>query len=247
MKPKFSFSKLSPNFIVFLLLCVFFIIGFLSVLDKSATYDEARNFNYGRSILNGDSNRPGDISVLDGVRIDGSMMAISAINAIPNKIGSTLANNTGIKSLLESILTARLITIFFSTLVALLIYHWSRSLYGVIPAVFSLLLYIFDPNIIAHSQLVTTDMYAWATTLLVFFCSWKFAKERSLKNGIIWAVSLGFSSLAKYTTVILIPLSLLAILIYDIPLIQKGFKENKRNTIQLYFVQGHLEEQSLKI
>ncbi len=225
-----GFPNLSPRFIILLLLSVFFLIGFLSVLDKSATYDEARNFNYGRTILNGDSNRPGDVSSLDGTRIDGSMMPLSALNGIPFKIASYLPEGI-LQSILKSIVTARLITLLFSMLTAILIFQWSRSLYGFVPAIFSLLLYIFDPNIIAHSQLVTTDMYAWSTTLLVFFCSWKFANERTWKNGLVWAVAIAVSSLAKYTTVILIPLSLLTIFIHDIPELLQRSKHNLASTI----------------
>ncbi len=233
MKQKYSLPNISPNFIAFLSICFFFTVSFLSVLGQSPTYDEARNYNYGKGILNGDSNRPGDISSLDGTRIDGSMMAISAINALPYKIGSFLSNGT-LQSMLESIITARLVTIFFSLLIALLIFHWTRSLYGAIPAVFSLLLYVFDPNIIAHSQLVTTDMYAWGTTLLVFFCSWKFAKNRNWKNGLLWAGAIGISSLAKYTTVILLPLSLLTIFVHDAPEWTRSYKENAPAAIKRY-------------
>jgi hypothetical protein len=234
MKQKYRLSNLSPNFIVFLLLSIFFIISFLSVLDKSPTYDEARNFNYGRTILNGDSNRPGDVSKLDGTRIAGSMMPLSAVNVIPFKIASYLPEG-GLKAMLRSIITARLISVLFSVSIALLIYHWSRSRHGFIPAIFSLLLYIFDPNIIAHSQLVTTDMYAWGTTLLVFFCSWKFAGERTWKNGILWALAIGLSSVAKYTTVILIPLSLLTIFIHDLPELSGRFKQSPSLTVRDVF------------
>lgn len=233
MKQKYSFSKISPNFIAFLLICAFFIISFLSVLGQSPTYDEARNYNYGKGILNGDSSRPGDISALDGTRIDGSMMAISAVNALPRKIAQGLPDG-GLRSILESAVTARLVTILISILVALLIYHWTRSLYGLVPAIFSLFLYVFDPNIIAHSQLVTTDMYAWGTTLLVFFWSWKFARDRSWQNGLLWAVALGISALAKYTTVILLPLSLLAIVIHDSPAWAKAYKESAPSAIKKY-------------
>lgn len=225
---------LSPNFIVFCLLCVFFIISFLSALLLSATYDEARNYNYGKSIVSGDSNRPGDISILDGTRIDGSMMAASALNAIPFKIASFLGDS-GFSRLLSSILTARMVTIIFSVLAALLVFRWSRELYGFAAALFSLLLYIFDPNIIAHSQLVTTDMYAWGTTLLVFYCSWKFAKDRTWKNGLLWALALGISSLAKYTTVILIPLSMLSIFIYDLPQFIQNYKDRPVASIKNIF------------
>ncbi len=39
---------------------------------------------------------------------------------------------------------------------ALLIYWWSRELFGAVGGLFSLLLVCFDPNFIAHSGLVTT-------------------------------------------------------------------------------------------
>jgi hypothetical protein len=199
-------------------------MGFLSVFDKYPTYDEARNFNYGSAILDGNSDRPGDVSILDGTRIDGSMMPVSVLNAIPFKLASYLPEG-GFKDIVRSNLTGRMISILFSALVAFLVFHWTRSLYGVIPAIFSLLIYIFDPNIIAHSQLVTTDMYAWGSTLLVFFCSWKFAKNRSRQNGLLWAAAIGISSLAKYTTIVLLPLSLLTIFIHDLPELQKEFKQ----------------------
>lgn len=225
---KLRFTNLSPNFIVFLLLCAFFVITFLSVLGKSLTYDEARNFNYGKALaLSGDTNRPGDISILDGTPIAGSMMPVSALNALPFKLGVVLPDGL-LKKILLSIETARLISVIISMLFALLIYRWTAKLYGFVPALFSLALYVFDPNIIAQSQLVTTDMYAWGTTLLVFYCAWKFANQRSWQNGALWSIALAVSALAKYTTVILIPLSLLTIFIHDLPELIQRFKAKPR-------------------
>lgn len=220
-----------PSFFAPFLLFIFFSVAFLSAINLSPTYDETRNYNYGKSILNGDSNRPGDIGILDGVRIDGSMMAASALNALPFKLASYLESGGG-RAFLESIVTARMVTMLFSMLVALLVFYWSRALYGFAAAIFSLFLYIFDPNIIAHSQLVTTDMYAWGTTLLVFYYSWKFAKDRTWQNGLLWALALGISSLAKYTTIILIPLSMLSIFIYDLHQFVQNFKDNPAASIK---------------
>ncbi|MCC7117541.1 MAG: glycosyltransferase family 39 protein [Anaerolineales bacterium] len=232
---KLRLTNLSPNFVVFLLMCVFFIIAFLSVLGKSLTYDEARNFNYGKAlVLNGDTNRPGDRSILDGAPIAGSMMPVSALNALPFKLGMALPDGI-LKKILLSIETARLISVLFSMLFALLVYRWSAELYGFVPAIFSLILYIFDPNIIAQSQLVTTDMYAWGTTLLVFYCSWKFANRRAWQNGLIWSAALAISSLAKYTTIILIPLSLLTIFLHDLPELSQRIKGNALATLKSVF------------
>lgn len=223
IKPNLNYS---PNFFAFLLACLFFLVGFFSVLGRSPTYDESLHYLYGKQVLQGNSNRPEIIGSLDGAKFSGSLMPISALNALPKIIGDLLKIKDGILYLLfGGLVSARLVTIFISTLAALLVYKWAYSLYGFVPAIFSLLLYIFDPNIIAHSQLTTTDTYAWGTSLLVFYSAWKFANQRTWQNGLFWSLVLGISSLAKYTTIILIPLSLLAIIIYDMPKFLETYKE----------------------
>lgn len=228
---------LSPSFIVFCLLCTFFIISFLSALLLSATYDESIHFTYGVNVLNGDSNRIMTRHQIDNAPLGGSVMPITALNALPFKLGEALPNGQT-HSLIQSSLIARIISILISILIALTVFSWSRSMYGYSAALASLLLYLFDPNLIAHSQIIGTDMYAWGTTLLVFYYSWKFAKSRTWKNGLLWALALSISSLAKYTTIILIPLSMLSIFIYDLHQFVQNFKDNPaasiKNTIGKY-------------
>jgi 4-amino-4-deoxy-L-arabinose transferase-like glycosyltransferase len=88
-------------------------------------------------------------------------------------------------------------------------------LYGVLPALASLFLYVFDPNIIAHSQLVTTDVYAMGLITFSLYWLWKFANERNIKNGLIFALFLGISQIAKYTAIVLLPMSLLLLILHD--------------------------------
>ena len=190
------------------LLVLFTLLGVLSVQYISATYDETTHFAYGEQMLQGNSKRT-------GIHGD-SNMPFSAWNALPEKLGSYLPAGS-IRSYLSNLQTARCMTLIFSVMVALLVFHWSRSLYGTIPGFASLLLYIFDPNIIAHSQLVTTDIYAAGTTCLVFYCLWRFAHQRTLINGIFFVIALGLCQLAKYTTIVLIPLSFLSLFLYDLP------------------------------
>jgi hypothetical protein len=225
---------LSPNFIVFCLISIFFIISFLSSLLLSATYDEGIHFTYGVNVLNGDSNRIMTRHQVDGAPLGGSVMPITALNAVPYKLGEYFSDGQAL-SLIQSSLIARTISILLSVLIAVMVFSWSRSMYGASAALVSLLLYLFDPNLIAHSQIIGTDMYAWGTTLLVFFCSWKFAKDRTWKNGLLWALALGISSLAKYTTVILIPLSMLSIFIYDLPQFIQNYKDHPAASVKNMF------------
>lgn len=198
------------------LIVLFTSLGILSVKQISPTYDEGTHYAYGEQLLQGNSTRT-------GIHGD-SNMPFSALNALPEKLGLYLPEGT-VRSFLANFQTARSIILLFSVMVAFLVFHWSRSLYGTIPAFASLLLYIFDPNIIAHSQLVTTDIYTAGTTALVFFCLWKFAHKRTFINGLVFSVALGLSQLAKYTAIVLIPLSLFSLFLYDLPSLLESFRD----------------------
>lgn len=208
--------KKSTFFVISILLVFFTGLGALSVQYISTTYDEKIHYAYGEELLQGDSRRT-------GIHGD-SNMPVTAWNALPERMGFFLSDGP-IRSFLTNFQTARYMTLIFSAATALLIFHWSRSLYGTIPGFVSLILYIFDPNIIAHSQLVTTDIFAAGTTAFVFYCLWRFARNRTILNGIIFSLALGLSQLTKYTTIVLIPLSLLTILLYDMPSLYRSLHE----------------------
>src|SRR4030095_894889 len=197
--------KLQNTFAILIILA-FATINILSVLrNYSLTTDEDKHILYGERVASGIS-----------TRIDDSKMPITALNALPKKLASYLVDGK-IKQIFSRVYVARTVTIFFSCLLAFLVFSWSRSLYGFIPALFSLTLYVLDPNIIAHSQLVTTDLYLTLAITFAFFTLWKFANERSLKNGLICLFALGIAQIAKYTAIVLSPLFLLSMLVYDAP------------------------------
>jgi hypothetical protein len=208
-------TRISPrtqNAIAAILLLIFLVIGSLSALGKTRTIDEAKHFRYGMNLLNGLSDR-----------FDDSKMPVSALNALPYKVGTYLPEGF-VKRVFSELFTARMVTLVLSALVAWLVFYWSRSLYGTVPGIVSLILYIFDPNIIAHSQLVTTDMYAWGTIALAFFCLWQFAHRRTVASGVLCALALGLSLLAKYTSVILLPLFLVTLILHDYPVLSKAWR-----------------------
>ena len=198
-------SSKAQNSIVVLIILVFAGINIFSVLrDFSLTTDEDKHYLYGENVISGDS-----------TRFDDSKMPITALNVLPKKIATFLGDERLIY-FGSKFYTARMVTIFFSCLIAFLVFHWARLLYGFMPALFSLLLYVLDPNIIAHSQLVTTDIYVTGAFAFAFFRLWKFANERSLRNGLWCLFALGISQNAKYTAVLLFPLFFIALLIFDL-------------------------------
>ena len=213
-----GFIQQRENLVAILLILLFVLISYLSMKNLSITADESKHYKYGTKILDRDASRLVNKKGL----VDDSKMPFSALNAFPAKMANYIPGENvkflpygGIREFLNKFSTARLMTIFFSALVAWLVFYWSRSLYGFIPAVISLLLYIFDPNIIAHSQLVTTDLYGVGMTLFCFYYLWKFSKDKSPRTGFILAIMLGLSQLAKYSSLYLFPLCLFMLVLFD--------------------------------
>ena len=198
------------NLCALALILFFIVFNFLSMQNKTRTADEDKHYSYGMNILNLNSDR---LQLPSGI-FDDSKMPITALNALPAWLAQRLPASA-FKNQLNKFYTARFVTVLFSALVAWLVFRWSRSLYGFIPALGSLFLYVLDPNIIAHSELVTTDVYAAGMIAFSFYWLWKFANSRKTSDGLIFVLVLGLSQLAKFTCVVLFPLALLAILGHD--------------------------------
>ena len=205
---KFIF-QLHQNLIALTLIGFFLIFNFLSMQNLSLTIDEGDHYAYGTNILNGNTDR----LVHKGI-IDDSKMPMTALNASLAQVATQLPRGH-VSDFLKSLTAARFVTVLFSALVAWLIFSWSRSLYGFVPAIAALLLYVFDPNIMAHSELVTTDVYA--TGMIAFTCYWlwRYANTHKFIDGLMFSLVLGVSQLAKYTAIVLFPLSLIALIGHD--------------------------------
>lgn len=196
--------KWAQNLAAILVILLFAWINVSSVRREYAlTTDEDKHYLYGERIVSGDSSR-----------FNPSTMPITALNAIPKKVASFLDEGR-IRNILDRHSTARMVTVLFSCLIAFLVFHWARSLYGFVPAIFSLALYVLDPNIIAHSQLVTTDIYLTGFMVLSFHALWKFAHNRSLGNGLLSLFFLGITQLTKYNAIVLFPLFLATLVLFD--------------------------------
>jgi 4-amino-4-deoxy-L-arabinose transferase-like glycosyltransferase len=192
---------------------VFVLIAVLSSARITLTLDESLHYHYGLFVLQGNSDR-----------IDDSSMPISALNALPLFTASRLPDSV-LRTVLEGLFVARLATILFAAWFASIIFRWTHALYGLVPALFATLLYVLDPNIIASSQLVTTDVFAAGTMTLSLYLTWRFAQSRRWQDGLIGAFAIGVSQLIKYTAIVLVPLCLIVLLLHDWPLIKGSLKQ----------------------
>lgn len=196
------------NFAAALLLSLILVLNLLSVRHKTNSYDEKHHYRYGMKILR-----------LDPVRshpFDDSKMPFSCFNALPARTAEILGmdrRSSWTARILYGFMAARIVTMLFSVLLGFYVFQWSRELYGNASGIFSLILYAFSPNILAHSQHVTSDLYAALMIALSLYTFWKFLNTGGWKNAAWSAVILGVSQLAKYTCVYLYPIFLLIALI----------------------------------
>jgi hypothetical protein len=187
------------------LLVLFLLISFLSVRRLTLTYDEVDHYRYGFQILSLNSNR-----------FDDSKMPFSALNALPAKVAMSWLGWDPVE-VKDMIAVGRGVTVIVSALFAIVAFKWSKALYGLAAAFLTLILYIWDPNIIAHSQLVTTDIYSAGMILFSTYMFWFFNRSRTWKRAGLLGIVLGLSQLAKYTAVFLFPLFLVMQLVRDMP------------------------------
>lgn len=116
---------------------------------------------------------------------------------------------------------ARLPIVALTLLAGAVLFLWMRSLCGgamagEVAATTALALFVFEPNLLAHGRLVTTDAGAAFFSLATFVCL-----ERCLAAGTAstrrWAIgagaSLGLALLSRFSSLLLVPLMLCAALI----------------------------------
>ena len=184
-----------------MLLVTFVLIEVGSLRRMTLTVDESAHYRYGWQILN-----------FDSTRFDNSKMPFSALNALPGKIATELLDPGPLRRRLETIEFGRYTTVLCTVLLGWLVFRWTRELYGQAAGLLALTVFVFDPNILAHGGLVTTDLYA---TWMMTFTVWSFWRFLNHRGPGVWrvttvsAIAFGLAQLAKYTSAYLVPILIL--------------------------------------
>lgn len=137
---------------------------------------------------------------------------------------------------------ARVPMILVSLLLGFFIFRWTRELAGTVAGLFAALLYFFNPNIIAHSHYVTTDVGIAAFIFIAFYYFVRFLREPNWKNVIIAGFFLGLAQLTKFSAVLLFPIfgmfAVLAGLVATAPLMPGAWKARLTNAFVYGFKYG---------
>lgn len=90
--------------------------------------------------------------------------------------------------------------------IVLLVFGWSRRLFGLAGAATSLALCVFCPTLLAHGPLATSDVAMAFWMLAASGAYWRFLNAPTWGNGLLAGVCLGFAAVAKFSAVLLAPI-----------------------------------------
>lgn len=186
-------------FAFLIILFFFFTLGSILLGHLSLTYDEPQHFRYGELIYQ-----------LKSDRFDDSKMPVSVLNVIPSKIAGKLLGKI-VTDEWQLMSIGRISTIIVSLLLGLLCFHWVKKLYGQWAGLLGFGLFVFEPNLMAHSQLITTDLYAVATLTLTLYVFWRFLERPTPWWSIFTGLAIGLAQIAKYSNILLIPILLVLV------------------------------------
>lgn len=175
-----------------------FMLNAIVAWRMGRTVDEAAHLGYGDRVLEGSPARQN--------LYFSSKMPVTALNSVPGKIGGLLRNHglaPRVATALKDIRAARMVTVAAAFCLCLLVFVFAESLYGRTAGLFAELLFILSPNLIAHSTLVTTDLYVALAAVAFLYCLRLFLLSPGVVNALLVASTLGFAQLTKFSGVYL--------------------------------------------
>jgi len=236
-------GKHSKKLACLLVLTLFVVFSFRvlsGIREKSVTIDESVHLPAGYYYL-----KTGDFDLF---RIHPPL--IQMLCAIPllwkdiqfrNDSGWQLTNNwvfgyefmfSNAREYQEIFATARLVTLGLSVLLGLMIYGWAKELFGLKAALFALFLFTFNPDILAHSGLVTLDIGVSLFIFATIYFLWKFIKSGNNIHCLLSGIALGMAMAGKYSALLTIP----AILFISLFIVTSRIKLTSNLSIKKYLI-----------
>jgi hypothetical protein len=113
--------------------------------------------------------------------------------------GSTFLVENGVDSI---VISARLAASIMSLLLAVILFTAAWEMFGRWEALTALAIVAFEPSLIAHGSIVTTDMAISATSFGAIYALYRFGKDRTWLRFLVAGVAFGLMLGAKHSAVI---------------------------------------------
>ena len=110
---------------------------------------------------------------------------------------------------------ARAMATIFTLTCAILVFLAASEMFGVGAGLLSLLIFVFEPNILANGALVDTDIGAACFVFATVYAFYRYCKKPSLLRLAVCCLAAGLALAAKHSTVLLLPIFVI-LAIYEI-------------------------------
>lgn len=117
-------------------------------------------------------------------------------------VGEDFVRANGDRSM-QLIIYARWACVPFFVVGSYFAYRWAKDLYGSAAGLVTLVLWTFEPNLLAHAELVTPDSACTSLGLTAGYTFWRWLKSPSWQNAVIAGFCLGLAELSKTSWIFL--------------------------------------------
>ncbi len=101
---------------------------------------------------------------------------------------------------------ARMVILLLGALLGWLIYQWACELFGPVAGLLALLVYVFNPNVLAHATLVTTDIGFVLFFVLSLYMTYRYVKAPGYGRLLMMGIAVGLALCTKFTAILLVPI-----------------------------------------
>ncbi len=137
--------------------------------------------------------------------------------------GSQFLSRNGVDRIL---VPTRLAASLMSMLLAALVFLAAREMFGQVEAFVALTLLVFEPNLIAHGSLVTTDMTVTAMMFAAVYALYRYRQRPSVPRLLLTGLAVGLMLASKHSGIFMLPI-LFVLLFVDIWLARKKNKTER--------------------
>jgi len=174
------------------------VVAALHIQQQGLTTDERAYYIYSTRWLHGQVERI--------EKQDDSKTPVTVLSSIPRTIIQLIkptykASDNG----LHDMRIGRYVMVAYTCVIAVYFFCWCRKLFGGWAWVLPLLLFLFDPMVLAYSMIIGSDMATGACVIAVFYHLFQLHHTRQKVNYWLAAIWIGVGCVAKPSLVFLLP------------------------------------------
>ena len=109
---------------------------------------------------------------------------------------------------------ARFMTVVLGIVLGVLVFSWAQELFGFWTAAAVLALYCLEPNILAHSGLVTTDLGVTCFIFGALYFLWRLTRMLTFGNAVGLAIFFALAQVSKFSALVLGPIVAVLLLVH---------------------------------